>query len=169
MATTDKQDTDISERAKHLKGTPYELGYISKPTPTTTKYVFQHTVAISYAEAVGVIAEADLHLRQGTAEWSSGERYAPEVTGIAAAIRQRYPSASWYSVTSSDQGDSGYLLTGVGFDDSTVITYDSDSFARLAERIDDDYTRALPWGVFGDRDEDSSFDVDLDTGRILRR
>lgn len=72
---TDREDQAVQEAAEDLKGTPYELMYISSPTPTTSKYVFQHTVAITPTEARTVIAEALQKLQAGEAEWTSGTRY----------------------------------------------------------------------------------------------
>lgn len=58
-----------------LKGTPYEFMYSSHPTPTSAKYVFQHTVATSMLEARAVVAEAVAKIRAGTAHWSDGSPY----------------------------------------------------------------------------------------------
>lgn len=55
--TTDAQDKQIAQLAADLPE-QYRLAYISKPTPTSVKYVFQHTVAISFAEALAVIQAA---------------------------------------------------------------------------------------------------------------
>lgn len=79
MATNDKLEAEVSEAAKPLKGTPYELTYISKPTASTVKFAFQHTVATSPQEAMMVITVATAKLADGTAEWSSGEPYVTEV------------------------------------------------------------------------------------------
>lgn len=71
-----RNSTDpVVRRAELLHGSPYELAYVSKPTPATTKYVFQHTVAITPAEASSVVLEAMGVLREGRAEWTSGERW----------------------------------------------------------------------------------------------
>lgn len=88
-------------------------------------------------------------------------------TKVAAAIVELYPTATRYGVSSSDQGNHGYLLSDVGFDDDTVITQDSARFSELAEELDDEL-RNLSWGAFGDRDQDSAFDVDITTGTIIR-
>lgn len=72
---TDREDQTVKDAAVDLKDTPYELMYISKPTPTASRYAFQHTVATSPAEARTVIAEALQKLQAGEAEWSSGIRY----------------------------------------------------------------------------------------------
>lgn len=87
---------------------------------------------------------------------------------IAALILELYPSATRYGVESSDQNQGyGYLLSDVGFDDTT-ITRDSGTFTALAERIDDELLLDLDWGAFGDRNADAAFDVDITTGRIMR-
>lgn len=68
----------IAEYAEVLKGTPYELLYVSNPTPWEVKYVFQHTTATSHVEASQVIQLALVQLENGTAEWSSGIPYVKE-------------------------------------------------------------------------------------------
>ena len=86
----------------------------------------------------------------------------------AAMIREMYPTATRYGVSSSDQGRFGYTLSDVSFDDGTVITHDSGTFAALAEEVEAEVLADLSWGAFGDRNADSEFDVDIDTGRIIR-
>ena len=76
---TQKQIDGVKEAAAPLEGSPYALSYITAPTPTDVRFVFQHTVALTLAEAHDAIATGLRHLADGTAEWSSGEPYVPQV------------------------------------------------------------------------------------------
>jgi hypothetical protein len=75
---TDAEDAQVSAAAKLLKGTPYALTYISKPTPAISKYAFQHTTVTTHADAMAVIAAARDKLTSGKAEWSSGTPFSWE-------------------------------------------------------------------------------------------
>lgn len=74
-------DNQIKDAAAELVDTPYALLYISAPTPSTTRYVFQHGVAVGPAEAMNLIAVGKEHLKDGTAQWSSGEPFTPADQG----------------------------------------------------------------------------------------
>lgn len=78
MASLSKsQLSEIRTAAEPLKGTPYELLYVSAPTPNDNRITFQHTVALTAREAMDVIGEAKQKLEAGQAEWSNGEKYQP--------------------------------------------------------------------------------------------
>ena len=63
-----KQDDVVVRAAEPLKGTPYELSYVSAPTPTDVRYVFQHVTVYSPEAAAGVVAKAKLDLAAGRAD-----------------------------------------------------------------------------------------------------
>ncbi len=72
---TQADDDNVKQSAAELKDTPYELLYISVPTPTSKRYVFQHAVATSPGEALALIATAKETLTAGKGEWTSGRPY----------------------------------------------------------------------------------------------
>lgn len=91
-----------------------------------------------------------------------------QTDGIVNAVRQAFPTAVRFGVSSSDQRHSGYNLDSVQLADGTTIdsgtTFDA---LTQTEPIDQDLFN-LSWGAFGDRNADSCFDVDMDTQRIVR-
>lgn len=67
--------SEIGDLAEKLKGTPYEFMYSEHPTPTTSRYVFQHVTVLSRSEALSVISIAQAHILMGDAFWSDGSPY----------------------------------------------------------------------------------------------
>jgi hypothetical protein len=59
--------SELRELAKPLEGTEFAFGYSTHPTPTSAKYVFQHTIVLSEAAARAEIekCKAILAQRQG--------------------------------------------------------------------------------------------------------
>jgi hypothetical protein len=93
------------------------------------------------------------------------EQPATTVAGALAAIRAAYPTAATFKVSSSDQGSYGYFLENVTLADGTVLSTEEQAVAsRLMPALD--VLIDLDWGSFGDRNEDSLFEVSMTTGRM---
>lgn len=80
-------------------------------------------------------------------------------------IRATWPAAVAFEVTSSDQGRYGYYLGRVTLADGEV-----DPITAAPEVMDavDDVLGDLDWGVFGDGNKDSIFNVSMTTQQIVR-
>lgn len=120
-----------------------------------------------YADATGLDFQAALDGAVLHHDAESDDLNGP-ASAVAAAITRLFPTATFYGLSSNDQGNYGYTLVSVGFEDSTIIDADSDRFTELAIELYD-ALGDLSWGAFGDRNRDSDFDVDITTGKIIRR
>jgi hypothetical protein len=98
---------------------------------------------------------------------ASSPRLDPAAAAVAAVLEQ-HPSAVSFGVTSSDQGGYGYYYRHATLADGTRVdeeVFDEERYTPLEE---DERITDLDWGVFGDKDSDSTFDVSTSTGRIIR-
>lgn len=82
-------------------------------------------------------------------------------------VRQSYPDARHIIVSSSDQSMSGYVLDAVLRGTHGELVPMDDRFKRLDEDTQHDLSWLL-WGVFGDREDESTVLVDVMTGMIVR-
>lgn len=84
---------------------------------------------------------------------------------VNALIREKYPTAERYGVTSSDQGFYGYLLIDVTMSNGEGVSVENEDMAELEEAVNI-LLMDMDWGSFGDEDEVSTFDVDMSTNQI---
>lgn len=91
------------------------------------------------------------------------------VQRVCRLILATWPTAATFSVSSSDQDHYGYFLVSVTLANGESLNGDNDgTFEQFADTIGIDWLGDLSWGAFGDRGSESSFDVDVTTGKIIR-
>jgi len=89
------------------------------------------------------------------------------IDGMTADVREAFPDAQFVLLSSSDQDLYGYELDAVLLGPDQALVASGRTFETLCDAARD-YLGWLDWGCFQDREDETTFRVDLHTGQIAR-